>query len=112
MSQYKFKILSWNFGKQNIDKLNCITNNLFKQIENNTINTTIYVIGLQEVSYLDIIKINNYFKNNKPFGYEIISGRKPSSFMTNYDLLTYIIYPIDNIYIQNIKFTYKSYIIR
>ena len=59
----KIKVFSWNFGKLSNDKLACINRNVFDIIEE----STIYVIGLQEVSGFSLNKI-------KAGGYSFFMG--------------------------------------
>ena len=89
----KIKIFTWNFGNQSKDKLECITNQLFKEKD------TIYVVGLQEVTTSEInsffgLSINKYLtKKSEINGYKITYGQK--STLLGFDLLTFIIYPED-----------------
>lgn len=105
----KFKIFTWNFGKQTNEKLECITQ-MFENIELNTI----YVFGLQEVRSKDYKYILNHFEDKvkEINGYKIINKKKYSSFhpfkrTSEFDLVTFIIYPKDIIIIDNKQKSHK-----
>ena len=108
----KIKILTWNVGdlQENDNKLDCIAKNLFGDTDNtnntnntnNTYNTynldesTIYVLGLQEVNDAHIANINKYISY-------ILNKQKPThTFNTNtkfsrfgsFDLFTCLIFPL------------------
>jgi hypothetical protein len=98
MSDLKFKLFTWNFGRSNDNKLKCISAEMFDIIDPNTI----YVVGLQEINYFDLGKIKKYFENNKPNTHTMIDGRKSS--LKDFDLVTLIFYPND-VSLDNLKFT-------
>lgn len=88
----KFRIISWNFGKQHNDKLECI----FENTQGGVSEETIFVIGLQEVENTEIPYIKSYF--NGQFladHYTTIMIQKGSGTVigSGFDLLTFIIYP-------------------
>ena len=96
----KIKVFSWNFGKLSNDKLACIHRNAFDNIEE----STIYIIGLQEVSGYSLNNIKQYLENNKPASHTMTYGRKSST--KDFDLVTFIFYP--NGLLTNIKFSSKK----
>ena len=90
----KFRIISWNFGEQNKDKLECIFDNT--QHEGITSEETIFVIGLQEVENTEIPYIKAYFNGQfHTDRYNTIMIQKGSGTVigSGFDLLTFIIYP-------------------
>jgi len=96
----KIKLFSWNFGELIDYKLQCINKNVFNNIED----STIYIIGLQEVSGYSLNKIKQYLESNKPTSHTMAYGRKSST--KDFDLVTFIFYP--NNLLQNIKFSSKK----
>lgn len=93
-----FKIITWNFGKQSIEKLDCIVNNLFKKEQNEKDHQeNIYIVGLQEVHSNEIKVITQHLNNVIPNGYNMIKGTKssivnPGKMHSEFDLMTFIIY--------------------
>ena len=96
----KIKVFSWNFGKLSNDKLACINRNVFDIIEE----STIYVIGLQEVSGFSLNIIKQYFETSKPASHTMAYGIKSST--KDFDLVTFIFYP--NNLLTNIRFSSKK----
>lgn len=84
----KFKVFTWNIGRTNPDKLQCIQTEMFSKTEPDTI----YVVGLQEINYYDVDKINKSFKEKIPKSYGMTHGRKSS--FKDFDLVTLIFFPI------------------
>ena len=93
----KIKVFSWNFGKLSNDKLACINRNVFDIIEE----STIYVIGLQEVNGFSLNKIKQYFETSKPASHTMAYGIKSST--KDFDLVTFIFYII------SVRFSLKFY---
>jgi len=112
----RFKLLTWNVGKQTPEKLHCISS-LFEGNPN-----IIYVIGLQEIHSIDIPEIERYLASKKPEGYDYKMGRKPSSNMKmfqssgEFDLVTFLVYPTTTFHslfrYQRIALTKRSFSIK
>ena len=105
INEISIKVFSWNFGKLNSNKLECIMKNVF---DNTDASNTIYVIGLQEISGSSSLReINQYFESNKPASHTMKHGTKSSSMFTKFELATFVIYPID-INLPYITFNHKT----